>query len=445
MLKQKPVLSSIPAFDANFGTEGNEHIAAPVFHFSWKGEIARKNKLVIRDYTTNKTVYDHTIAGTALKHTLQRNTDTVAFNLKNGGKYIAEVYVYTEDSPTAESSPTSNQIIFHCFKTPDFRFTNFKNFFGEKETAIVNTNSVNLSVYYYQENNEALNTYKFELQDHNGRRLLVSDIKHSYLTKDLLTYSIGGLKETDTDNYGNLIENRGYKIICTGETMHGIAVYAEQYFVIKPVTSGTGALVRAENVGDGNVVIHSNYKVMNAICSTDKPIYLYDDDHQPYAIDLSNADTVEYIDGFLIEKPYEIILKGKFKPGILVTLYNADQRMGTISLEKISYTSVPYYCFTFTTTHNTVKHEIRTEYFNFFTTSIEAEIDLSYYNGLYNIKANIYNNETLFSITDNNKGNVVLLLAPSIPISNDLEGNVSITADMLTVTDDENGQITISD
>lgn len=444
MLKQKPILSSITAFDADFGTSGNEHIPAPVFKFSWKGEIVRKNKLVIRDYDTKETVYEHTVTSTALKHPLQRDTDTTPYSLINGGKYIAEIYVYTENSADAEASPASDSVTFYCYKTPEFKFTNFKSYFGEEETAIVNTNSVNLEVYYSQENSEVLNTYKFELQDYNGVTLLVSDTKHSYLAEDLLTYSIGGLKETETDKYGNLLLSCGYRIICSGETLHGIAVYAEQYFVIKPVTSGVGALVKAENVGDGNVVIHSNYKIMNARCSTDHPIYLYDENNEPYAIDLSKGDYVEFIDGFVMERPYEIIVKGEFKPGTLVTLSNADGQIGTISLKKISYTPVPYYCFAFTTAYDSVGYEIRTEYFNFFTDLISAEIDLSYHNGLYNLKANIYKEDSTFSVAEDNNGNVTLLFDPSTSIVDDNEGNVTITDNALTVSDDGNGNAAIS-
>ena len=54
-LNAKPTLSSILAFDAEFGTTGKENIEAPVLKFSWRDGLARKNRVVIRDYNSNET------------------------------------------------------------------------------------------------------------------------------------------------------------------------------------------------------------------------------------------------------------------------------------------------------------------------------------------------------------------------------------------------------
>ena len=391
-LNTKPILYSISAFDAEFKTPEKEHIDAPILKFSWKDGVVRKNRVVIRNYDTNKKVYDCTITTMSLKHQLHNNLDTsdkvqvTTYNLKNGQKYIANVYVYTSDN---EESLASNDVIFYCYATPTFEFTNFDTYIGEgTTTAIVKNNSVNLTVRYNQINNEPLETYRFELQDDNGVTLLTSTTKYSSLSDDILRYTIGGINETEEDRYGNIQTNRAYKIICSGQTQHGIVVYTEQKFVVKLEASGVGALVRAENVGDGTVAIYSNFKIMNTQCSASEPVYILDKNGKPYAIDLSK-DYVEFIDGFLIEKPFEIIFKGKFNVGRLTTLKTADKYYGCIDLKEITYTDTPFYYFTFNIERNGILYEIRTSYLTKSDLEKVIEIDFSYYNGLYNIKAKV--------------------------------------------------------
>lgn len=397
-LNARPTLSIISAFDADFGTPNKENIPAPVLKFSWRDGVVRKNRVVIRDYDTNEQVYDCTITTMALKHQLHNRYDTsdkvqvVTYNLQNGHKYIANVYVCTTDG---EWSLPSNDVIFYCYSTPTFEFKNFTTYLGEDtEIAVVNNSSVNLNVYYKQDNDEPLSTYKFELYNYNGTLLDSSETKYSSLVEDTLRYTFGGISETEKDKYGEIIPNREYKIVCSGETQHGIQVKVEQKFIVKLITSGVGALVNAENVGDGTVVIYSNYKIINANCSLENPTYLTDESGNPYAIDLSKSGYVEFIEGFTMLEPYEIVLKGSFKLGVLMTLTNDDGLKGYISLKEITYTTTPFYYFSYMIERNGFVYEIRTNYFNKETDIVDAEIDVSHYqNGYHNIKAKVNGQE----------------------------------------------------
>lgn len=393
-LNARPTLSIISAFDADFGTPNKENIPAPILKFSWRDGVVRQNRVVIRDYDTNEQVYDCTITTMALKHQLHNRYDTsdkvqvVTYNLQNGHKYLANVYVCTTDG---EWSLPSNDVIFYCYSTPTFEFKNFTKYLGEDtKIAVVNNSSVNLNVYYKQDNDEPLSTYKFELYNYSGLLLDSSETKYSSLAEDTLRYTFGGISETEKDKYGEIIPNREYKIVCSGETQHGIHVKVEQKFIVKLITSGVGALVNAENVGDGTVVIYSNYKIINANCSLENPTYLTDESGNPYAIDLSNGGYVEFIEGFTMLEPYEIILKGSFKLGVLMTLTNADGLKGYISLKEITYTTTPFYYFSYMIERNGFVYEIRTNYFNKETDIVDAEIDVSHYqNGYHNIKAKV--------------------------------------------------------
>ena len=381
-LNARPTLSIISAFDADFGTPNKENIPAPILKFSWRDGVVRQNRVVIRDYDTNEQVYDCTITTMALKHQLHNRYDTsdkvqvVTYNLQNGHKYLANVYVCTTDG---EWSLPSNDVIFYCYSTPTFEFKNFTKYLGEDtKIAVVNNSSVNLNVYYKQDDGEPLSTYKFELYNYSGLLLDSSETKYSSLAEDTLRYTFGGISETEKDKYGEIIPNREYKIVCSGETQHGIQVKVEQKFIVKLITSGVGALVNAENVGDGTVVIYSNYKIINANCSLENPTYLTDESGNPYAIDLSNGGYVEFIEGFTMLEPYEIILKGSFKLGVLMTLTNADGLKGYISLKEITYTTTPFYYFSYMIERNGFVYEIRTNYFNKETDIVDAEIDVSH-------------------------------------------------------------------
>lgn len=375
----KPILHTISAFDAEFGSSGKENIAAPIFKFSWEdGVVVHKNRVTIRDYKTNKIVYDYTLESRALKHQLVTKDSTYA--LKNGEKYIANVYVYTSDNV---ASLPSNDVIFYCYDTPTFKFTNFETgeFLGANNAiAIAKTSSINFTVKYSQINGEPLSNYQFILKNYNGNILHTSDTKYSSLADDILRYTVGGIEETGNDELTN---NYTYTISCIGETQHGLIIHAEQKFIVRLENSGVGALVKVENVGDGNVLIYSNYKMVNVDCSTENPIYVLDNDQNPYAIDLRNNDYVEFTDGFFIQYPYEIIFKGTFNVGKLLSIRDINGNYGYVYLKKINYTTTPYYYFSFEVND---MYEIRTDYFTNIEESVSSEIDLIYKNGLYDIK-----------------------------------------------------------
>ena len=397
-LNARPTLSTISAFDADFGSPNKENIPAPILKFGWRDGVVKKNRVVIREYdNVENIVYDCTIETMALKHQLHNRYDTtekaqvVTYNLQNGIKYIANVYVCSVDG---EWSEPSNDVVFYCYSTPTFEFKNFTKYLGEDtKVAVINNSSVNLNVYYKQDDNEPLNTYKFELYNYSGKLLDSSDVRYSASSEDNLRYTFGGISETETDKYGDIVPNREYIVVCSGETQHGIIVRVEQKFIVKLITSGVGALVNADNVGDGTVVIYSNYKIINANCSLENPTYLTDENGKPYAIDLTNGGYVEFIEGFNMKMPYEIIFKGKFKKGQLITLTDVDVLKGYVSLEEITYTDTPFYYFSFAVERDGILYEIRSNYIAKESEFIDAEIDLSCINGLHNIKVRINGQE----------------------------------------------------
>lgn len=452
-MASKPILYTISAFDAEFGTSGKELLSAPIFKYSWKDSIARYNKLEIVDYSTNKQVYVCTIKTMRLQHELHRSgtssenekiTQTVPYNLKNGKKYKARIYVgITNDVNDILPTP-SDWVVFYCFPTAQFEFTNFNTFSDKHNTiAIVNANSLDLSVTYNDNHvnglREPLKYYYFQLKDYNGKVLLTSDTKYSSLSSDVLRYHLGGIAETSENDDGSLKYDEAYTIGCYGETQHGIVVSTEQKFVVKVEAFGVGALVKTKNLGDGRILISSNYKIINANCSTENPKYVYDEDGNPYAVDFTQGDYVEFIDGFTMTSPYEIIFNGDFKPGTLITLKNSAQDIGYIGLGKITYTTSPWYYFYFKTEINNVSHEVRTDYFRYSKELVTAKVDFLYQNGLYNIKC-IVDDSNYYSyiVNDDNNGLVTLSLLTENNITyNENETSLEINAPSLIFTDSD--------
>ena len=254
------------------------------------------------------------------------------------------------------------------------------------------------------------------------------------------------MEETTEDKYGNIQTNRTYKIICSGQTQHGIEVYVEQKFVVKFVSSGVGALVKAENIGDGTVAIYSNYKIINAKCSSETPEYILDSEQKPYAINLSKGDYVEFIDGFNVKKPWEIIIKGKFEIDKLVTLKNPDGEIGYICLKKISYTTDPFYYFVYTIEKNGISYEVRSEYFRYNQdVLIDASIDLSYENGLYSLSTDVNYNGLNYILNYDEFGNVSLfLLDDSVIVYDEDNLSLSITSKNISSSNDTDGNVNIT-
>lgn len=404
-LNSKPTLFSILAFDAEFGTTGKETIEAPVLKFSWRDGLARKNRVVIRDYDSNEITYDCTITTMTLKHQLHNKLDTsdkvqtVTYNLQNGHKYIANVYVFTELD--GEPSLASNDVVFYCFNTPTFEFINFDQYVGDnKETAIVENNSINLRVRYEQTDGEVLSRYNFILKDYNGSQLLSSDTKYGSLSSDILRYTIGGIEATPMDKYGNIQYNQSYTITCIGETVHGLIVSVEQKFIVKLDNSGVGSALIVNNIGDGNVSITSNYRIINSRCSVENPTYELDTSNKPYAINLTNGETVEFLDGFIMKDPYEIVMTGIFQLGEIVHLTNADGLEASINYCKCTYTNPELYYFSFCLSDGNSSYEIRTRYFN-----IEVINPILNENGVLDLSgSNVDDNGTLYvnSYVDDN-------------------------------------------
>lgn len=257
----KPILYSKNAFDASIET---------VFSFSWNGNQAFKNKIVIRDNSTNIVAYE------AIQETFQLKHIVAANSLSNGKTYNAEVYVI-DSSGTIGSA--SDKVIFKCFTSPVWSFSNLI------PNQIIRNSSYQIQLIYSQIEGELLNSYQVSLYNSSQSLLHQSGILYN---SENLQYSVS-----------NLSDNTQYYIRATGRTVNGMEL--DTGFIpvsVEYTTPALYSLVQLENLPrDGQIKISYNVQLVTGKCNIDEPVYIDDT-----KVDLTaNGVYVKFDEGFLIQ------------------------------------------------------------------------------------------------------------------------------------------------
>lgn len=279
----KPIITRIDAFDATVGT---------TITFGWRGAQAFQNELIIRDSETLDVVYKYkTGRDMSLKHVMNielgtKNED-VTGDFVNGKQYQATITVFDKDG--VQSDP-SDPVTFWCFTEPVLRITN-----EDVLSGIITMSSLYLNFYYQQTEGEILSEYYVELYDENRHILLSSSIYYGSSSEEYLEYRIEGL-----------LNNHTYYVNVNARTAHGIEVSTGLVqFSVKYDKMGAGALISLKDLGNGNVSIGSNFKIVDANSNPEEPIYINDEE-----IDLRDPDSyVNFFDGFEVSGDYEMKMK----------------------------------------------------------------------------------------------------------------------------------------
>lgn len=262
----KPIIQRITPFDANKPVE---------ISFSWSGNRAHANRILIYGNDTNNLVFDDLVSTYALKHTIP------AYTLTNGKKYVIQVQIYDVENIV---SPLSDKVLFYTFETPDFYFNNIP------ENSKITNASFSASVYYYSSDWEDISTYKFYLYDSTKRKLLESN---SMTDSFDISYPYRGLEN-----------NTIYYIRCLGVTVNGMELdtgFIEIY--VKYENPNTYARIYTTALpSQGCVKVDTNliiiqYNGTDSFEYTDGMINLID-------------KTLYYDEGFLIEDDFTIIIRG---------------------------------------------------------------------------------------------------------------------------------------
>lgn len=366
----KPIITRIDAFDATIGT---------TITFGWKGAQAFQNELIIRDSETLDIVYKYkTGRDMSLKHVMNialgTTNEDVTGQFKNGKQYQATITVFDKDG--VQSDP-SDPVTFWCFTEPVLRITN-----QDVLSGIITMSSLYLKFYYQQTEGETLSEYYVELYDENRHLLLRSSIYYGSSSEEYLEYRIEGL-----------LNNHTYYVNVNARTAHGIEVNTGLVqFSVKYDKMGAGALVSLKDLGNGNVSIGSNFKVIDANSNPEEPIYINNEE-----IDLRDPDSwVNFFDGFEVSGNYEMkIVMRAVQEGFYVICKNEDNEVLKITYE---YYDIDYetetkrkYFFKLHVFNNDQDLNVFTKMFDKLTDDQELVLVVQHVNGYYSLKIKIGN------------------------------------------------------
>lgn len=282
----KPILYPISAFDRSTAQE---------FRFSYQGNQAFKNKLTVYNSETNEIVYSREQATMQLLHTLPENT------LMNGICYTADITVFDRDNL---SSPASDKIIFYCFTSPVFQFTNL----GQNQ--IVRNASIDLLLQYEQIEEEPLASYQIVLYDHTQRQLQSSGMRYDSADRHFQITS--------------LEENQNYYARATGSTRNGMLVDTGMVpFSVEYVQPNVWSKLIAENLfGQGEVKLSTHIVSVIGESSPDPPRYIDNE-----MVDLTGEGAhIRFEGGYQITSDFTMQIEGRsFTPNEEVMVFSNER------------------------------------------------------------------------------------------------------------------------
>lgn len=254
-----------------------------------------KNRLVIRENYSNNIVYDQIIETFQLKHSLPANT------LTNGVLYNVVVTVFDQYS----QSPESNTVIFYCFKTPEWKFSNLNS------NQIINNSSYTTQLEYFQSNGEVLNSWQVLLYNSSKSLLFSSGV--NYQTSSL-SYTISGLEDSSL-----------YYVRSIGETLNKMQIDTGYIPVsVSYITPIGFFILNLENQADqATIKLDSNIVSILGTSNPSPPPYL-----DNTWVDLSLPGSwVNFKEGIFIQKDLtlELIVKTVNINTTILVLSNSTQ------------------------------------------------------------------------------------------------------------------------
>ena len=270
-LTYKPVLFSVPAFDASKDF---------TFSFSYSYGTIQDNTILIKDNETGLDVYRNKVVSRQLRQTVPAST------LQNGKIYSVRVQV---TDINGDISQFSDPIVIYCFTTPVFNFTNVT----EEQT--LTSSYYQFDIGYSQTEGELLSQYTVIL--YNSNKVEINNSGSLYDTSDL-GYT-----------FYNLANKEFYYVRAIGVTVHNITIDTGYvYFNILYETPPVYTLLGLENLPSaGAIRVSPNIKVIGASCNPDPPIFIDNKE-----IDLTGEGSyVHFEDGFKISDNFLIQCIGR--------------------------------------------------------------------------------------------------------------------------------------
>ena len=256
-----PIAQVVSAFDAT--------VAQTITFVVEGGNQVVKNKITIRNNTSNAVVWEDTVESYQLQHTIPANT------LTNGVNY--NYYINTYDAQ-GNVSNNSNVISFWCLDAPSVAITNIP------ASGIIEYSNFNFIVQYVQSQGELLNEIRLYLYDSNHILLQSSEVlTSSYVPPLNLAYT-----------FSNFENNKQYYLKVVGSTINNTEFESEEYhFKCQYEYNDVFFSIGLENdCNHGCVNITSNLIVIDG--STDGDISYIDNS----SVNIDNGSAVIWDKGF---------------------------------------------------------------------------------------------------------------------------------------------------
>lgn len=258
----KPIGYSMSAFDAT---------QSQTFKFTVEGgNQVKYNKIIVRDNTTNATIYENKIESYTLSQTIPSNT------LTNGVYYNYSFVTYDTNENASEESTS---IPFYCYTTPTVVFTNLPT------NNNIQSSSFQFVVQYNQIEDEPLNNLNIYLYDSNSELLQSSGNLTSVMIPPI----------NFVFNVSDLIDEEQYYIQALVETKYGTIVYSTKELLTINYTSPTmfNLVDLTNNCSDGSVTVTNNIVSIDGESNPTPPTYLNE------RVDLISYDTwIKWCQGY---------------------------------------------------------------------------------------------------------------------------------------------------
>lgn len=250
------------------------------FSFFYNGIQAVKNRLVITDNETLAVLFDHTQNGLKLFHNLPADT------LEAGNAYQAQIQVFDADG---NSSGLSQPVIFYCYSTPGFHFSNIQN------NMTVSAANLELELIYTQAESEPLQQYQYYVYEHDRSVMYYSDV---FYGEEDRRHTIYGLNNDTV-----------YYVRAVGQTLHGMNLDTGYIPIsVRYFTSPANMVLTVTNNRTGGYLsYYTGIKTVGYIVGDEN--YTIADG----AVDLQNNYLI-YNDGFNIKKDFTVIIKAVMLP-----------------------------------------------------------------------------------------------------------------------------------
>lgn len=293
---QTPSINLIKPFDPR-----NEFIV----NFVYSDNQIIKNRAIITDNSTSKVVYDNTILSMRLQHIIPANT------LLSGHQYLIQIQVFDSDG---NSSNLSQPLLFYCYLTPSFNFSNIT------EDMTYKNASINLVLNYSQSDNEPIKNYRFFKYSYN--KTIVENSPMLY-TNSNMTYSFYGLEN-----------NTYYYFRAIGETLHGIQLDTGYIKVnVSFNTIPANILFQVDNdYSNGYVSLKLNIKNIGYELENDN--YELKD-----GLLILKNNSLTYNDGFSVDGDFSLFVEAKELP--LKRFLTTNDEAFSLSIIDVCGT---YYC-----------------------------------------------------------------------------------------------------